>query len=77
MFRTERGAGRVPCKLNNVTNEKHQSSKSEKTKDKEAVSRGSVNYPVYGKEFLKLSLSFNKVIYPVLANRVDTILLRV
>ncbi len=29
------GAGRVPCKLNNVTNEKHQSSASEKTRTNE------------------------------------------
>ena len=31
---------RVPCKLNNVTNEKHQSSMSEKDMDKEAARRG-------------------------------------
>ena len=48
------GAGRAPCKLNNVTNEKHQSSMSEEDMDNESCGPGLVNYPVPWQEFLKL-----------------------
>ena len=48
------GAGRVPCKLNNVTNEKHQSSMSEEDMDMISCKPGFSQLPGLRQNGLKL-----------------------
>ena len=54
--------GRVPCKLNNVTNEKHQSSMSEEDMDMISCEPGFSQLPGLAANEFEASKSFNKVI---------------
>ena len=58
-----RRAGRVPCKLNNVTNEKHQSSLSVMDNDEDRCEGGVQSITRWsGKEQFEAEISFNRMI---------------